>query len=116
MTREMPTGPGVRVLGTVEMTTGSPVREPSEELLAERARELLREQIAQVARMREQLAVEEAAGAPGRAEERLAGMVATVEGATRFAIRLGLLSPAEARLLWAEARMLRDTPDEEGTQ
>jgi hypothetical protein len=111
---EMPTGPGVRVLGQVGPATGSPNRPVHDEALAARARELLREEVARVARMREQLAAEEAAGAPGRAGERLAGMVATVEGATRFALRLGLVSPGEARLIWAEARTLRDAPDEEG--
>ena len=113
MTRELPTGPGVRVLGEVDLETGSPARGVADEELAARARELLREEIARVARMREQLGVEEAAGAPGRAAERLAGMTATVEGATRFAMRLGLLSPGEARVIWAEARAagLRDGLD-----
>jgi hypothetical protein len=36
-------------------------------------------------------------------EAKLRTLVASVEGASRFAIRLGLLSPAQVRALWAEA-------------
>jgi hypothetical protein len=36
-------------------------------------------------------------------EAKLRTLVASVEGASRLAIRLGLLSPAEVRALWAEA-------------
>jgi hypothetical protein len=37
------------------------------------------------------------------AEAKLRTLVASVEGASRFAIKLGLLSPAQVRALWAEA-------------
>ena len=36
-------------------------------------------------------------------EAKLRTLVASVEGASRFAIRLRLLSPAQVRALWAEA-------------
>ena len=36
-------------------------------------------------------------------EAKLRTLVASVEGASRLAIRLGLLSPVEVRALWAEA-------------
>jgi hypothetical protein len=36
-------------------------------------------------------------------EAKLRTLVASVEGASRFAIRLGLLDPAQVRALWAEA-------------
>jgi hypothetical protein len=36
-------------------------------------------------------------------EAKLRTLVASVEGASRLAIRLGLLGPAEVRALWAEA-------------
>jgi hypothetical protein len=36
-------------------------------------------------------------------EAKLRTLVASVEGASRFAIRLGLLSPGQVRALWAEA-------------
>jgi hypothetical protein len=36
-------------------------------------------------------------------EAKLRTLTASVEGASRFAIRLGLLTPAEVRALWAEA-------------
>ncbi len=36
-------------------------------------------------------------------EAKLRTLVASVEGASRFAIRLGLLSPSAVRALWAEA-------------
>jgi hypothetical protein len=36
-------------------------------------------------------------------EAKLRTLAASVEGASRFAIRLGLLTPAEVRALWAEA-------------
>ncbi len=37
------------------------------------------------------------------AEAKLRTLVASVEGASRFAIKLGLLSPGQVRALWAEA-------------
>jgi hypothetical protein len=37
------------------------------------------------------------------AEAKLRTLVASVEGASRFAIRLGLLDPGQVRALWAEA-------------
>jgi hypothetical protein len=36
-------------------------------------------------------------------EAKLRTLAASVEGASRFAIRLGLLTPAQVRALWAEA-------------
>jgi hypothetical protein len=36
-------------------------------------------------------------------EAKLRTLVASVEGASRFAIRLGLLTPAEVRAMWADA-------------
>jgi hypothetical protein len=36
-------------------------------------------------------------------EAKLRTLVASVEGASRFAIKLGLLSPGQVRALWAEA-------------
>ena len=37
------------------------------------------------------------------AEAKLRTLVASVEGASRFAIKLGLLSPGQVRALWADA-------------
>ncbi|HKE98675.1 MAG TPA: hypothetical protein VKG45_07075 [Actinomycetes bacterium] len=37
------------------------------------------------------------------AEAKLRTLVASVEGASRFAIRLGLLDPGQVRALWSEA-------------
>ena len=97
-------GEGARELGRVSLATGSPARAETDEALAGRARRLLVEEIERLAAARGQFALEQRGGAPARSSTRLDAMVASIEGATRFALRLGVVSPGEARQIWADAR------------
>ena len=93
-----------RELGRVSLATGSPERTVTDEALAGRARDLLREEIDRLGRERAQLAAERAQGAPAAGSSRLDATAASIEGAMRLALRLGLVSPGEAREIWAAAR------------
>jgi hypothetical protein len=105
-------GTDARELGVVTVTDERPVRTPEEQERADRALALLREEVAQIASMRAEFTAERAHGAPGAASPRFDGMAARLEGATRFALRFGLISPAEGRRLWYEAAQagLHDRP------
>jgi hypothetical protein len=105
-------GADARELGVVRLDDDRPERDPAAAALAEQALAVLREEVERMSRLREQLAVEAAAGAPGRPTLRLDALAANVEGACRFALRLGLITPAEARQVWADARTagLQDRP------
>jgi hypothetical protein len=90
-----------RTLGGVDQGTAVPTEEAAEALRAEFER---------VMALKTSLRGE--ADAPvsptGRrttadAEAKLRTLVASVEGASRFAIRLGLLDPGQVRALWSEA-------------
>ena len=96
-----------RELGVVGPETASTARAVVDEVLAARARELLREEVAALVRVREQLAAEEAGGATGSGR-RSAALAASLEGASRFALRIGLVSPAEARAIWTELAVTSD--------
>jgi hypothetical protein len=94
---------GRRVLGQVDLGGESPERSPEQQALAERAIALLREEVERMAAQRADFAVEKEHGAPATERPRLDAMAARLEGASRFALRLGLVSPAEARQVWHEA-------------
>lgn len=90
-----------RALGGVDQGTAVPEQEAAEALRAEFER---------VFALKASLRGE--AGAPvsptGRrttadSEAKLRTLVASVEGASRFAIRLGLLDPGQVRALWSDA-------------
>jgi hypothetical protein len=105
-------GGDVRELGEVVPTDDRPARTPEAAALADRALELLREEIGLLERMRAEFATEKAHGAPAASSPRLDAMAARLEGMSRFALRMGLLSPGEARQVWTEARRagLHDRP------
>ncbi|MCA1824586.1 MAG: hypothetical protein LC640_10080 [Frankia sp.] len=65
---------------------------------------MLEEEVVRLARMRAEFAHEKSTGAPARSSPRLDSMAAVLEGATRLALRLGLISTGEARELWTRAR------------
>jgi hypothetical protein len=102
----------MRALGEVTLSDERPVRTPEQQDAADRAMALLREEIERMTAQRADLEVERAQGAPVRASARLAGMAARLEGASRFALRMGLVSPNEAREIWHEAAQagLHDRP------
>jgi hypothetical protein len=90
-----------RALGGVDRGDAPPTGE---------AVEALREEFERVLALKGSLRGEAKAGVSptGRrttasAEAKLRTLVASVEGASRFAIKLGLLSPGQVRALWAEA-------------
>jgi hypothetical protein len=96
-------GADVREMGEVTLALDDPERTTEQHALAERAVALLREEVERVERMRAQYAEERRQGAPGTPSPRLDGMAARLEGASRFALRMGLITPGEARLVWAAA-------------
>jgi len=105
-------GDGARVMGEVTVGGERPDRTPEQQQLADRALGLLREEIEHMAAQRADFAEEKSRGAPAAASPRLDAMAARLEGASRFALRLGLLTPAEARQVWHEAAQagLHDRP------
>ncbi|HEX8003936.1 MAG TPA: hypothetical protein VF519_14710 [Mycobacteriales bacterium] len=105
-------GDDARLLGEVVVTGERPDRTPEQQALADRAVALLREEIERMAGQRADFAEETRRGAPAKASPRLDAMAARLEGASRFALRLGLLTPAEARQVWHEAAQagLHDRP------
>ena len=89
-----------RELGVVTLSDERPQRTPEEQALTDRALAVLREEVERLAAQRAEYATERAHGAPGtRADD----AATRLEGAARFALRMGLVSPAEAREIFAEA-------------
>jgi hypothetical protein len=105
-------GADARELGEVTLDASHPERTPEQQALADAAVALLREEIERMAALREELLAEKERGAPARPSPRLDMMAARLEGASRFALRLGLVTPAEARQVWHEAALagLHDRP------
>jgi len=105
-------GADVRELGEVTPSGDRPQRDPAAQQLADRALAALREEVGLLERMRAEFATEKAYGAPAAPSPRLDAMAARLEGMSRFALQLGLITPAEARDVWTEARRsgLHDRP------
>ena len=105
-------GSDVRQLGVVAGSGAAPERDPAAAALAERALDAIREEIERMSRLREQLEEEKRAGAPARTSARLDALAANIEGACRLALRIGILTPGEARSVWTDARAagLHDRP------
>ncbi|HVF05900.1 MAG TPA: hypothetical protein VNA20_13745 [Frankiaceae bacterium] len=105
-------GADARELGEVTLSAERPQRAPEQQELADRALALLREEIARMRAQREEFAAERGRGAPAKASPRLDAMAARLEGASRFALRMGLVTPNEAREIWHEAAQagLHDRP------
>jgi len=105
-------GADVRQLGEVTPSGDRPQRDPAAQQLADRALAALREEVGLLERMRAEFATEKAYGAPAAPSPRLDAMAARLEGMSRFALQLGLITPAEARDVWTEARRsgLHDRP------
>jgi hypothetical protein len=93
----------LRRLGEVTLSDERPDRTPDEQAATDRALTLLREEVARMTALRAELATEVGRGAPAEPTRRLDAMAARLEGASRFALRMGLVTPAEAREVWAEA-------------
>ena len=108
-------GAGVRELGVVSLATPDGAPAAVDPALSERARELLRDEVERMTAARAEFADEQAHGAPARSSTRLDAMAASLEGATRFALRLGLVTPGDAREIWTAARAAGVRDDGRGT-
>jgi hypothetical protein len=97
-------GADARELGEVTPTGERPERDEAAQQLADRALAVLREEIGLLERMRAEFAAEKSYGAPAAPSPRLDAMAARLEGMSRFALQMGLITPGEAREIWTEAR------------
>ncbi len=97
-------GEGVRELGVVSLATPESAPLGVDPELSQLARDMLRDEMARMLAARAEFAGEQSHGAPARGSARLDAMSASLEGATRLALRLGLITPGDAREIWTEAR------------
>lgn len=99
---------GLRTLGAPPgPEAGGPKRTKTQAAASERAREVLRAEFDKAMALKEKLGAEAASSSPEkgrepRQAEKLRSIVASLEGMSRFAIALGLLTPAENRAIWAD--------------
>ena len=90
-----------RELGVVTMSGERPVRVTAvEQALASKALAVLREEVAHIAAQRAEAAAESERGAPSAPPDDGASRL---EGMARFALRMGLVTPAEVREVFVEA-------------
>jgi len=101
---------GLRTLGDVEPSRDpSPKRPKADAVLADKARATLQKEFDAALALKEKLAAEAAIGGKEkgreslRQTEKLRSLVASLEGMNRFALAMGLISPAESRELYADA-------------
>lgn len=97
---------GLRKLGApTKPTAPAPKRTAEEETLAQKARGVLAAEFDRALELKSKLTEEAnfASEAKGRApSEKLRSIVASLEGMSRFAMAMGLLTPAENRAIFAE--------------
>jgi hypothetical protein len=101
---------GLRTLGAPgKPKAAKPKRSKSAGATADKARKVLRVEFRKALELKQKLADEAKVGgeekghAPARQAEKLRSLVASLEGMSRFAIAMGILTPAENRALWADA-------------
>ncbi|MFA5889378.1 MAG: hypothetical protein WDA27_00245 [Actinomycetota bacterium] len=102
---------GVRTLGregrAVKPTPAAGAR--ASKALAAQARATLRGEFEHVLEMKDTLQIEMALGReakgrkPRRPEEKLRSLIASLEGMNKFALQMGLITPAESREMYADA-------------
>jgi hypothetical protein len=92
----------MRQLGVVTLSDERPERTGEEQERADRTLALLREEIERERLLRDELADERGRGGHP-ATARADAVSARLEGACRLALRLGLVTPDEARGIWHEA-------------
>jgi hypothetical protein len=99
---------GLRTLGgPSKPAADAPKRSKADDALAARAVEVLKAEFEKALALKEKLAGEavessEQKGRDPRQAEKLRSLVASLEGMSRFAIAMGLLTPAENRAIWSE--------------
>lgn len=101
-----PRKPTLRTLGAPgKQTEPAPKRTKAQQALAARATEVIRAEFEKAIALKAKLTDEAnvSSEAKGRTpSEKLRSIVASLEGMSRFAIAMGLLTPAENRALFAE--------------
>jgi len=100
--------PGLRTLGgPSKLSAEAPKRSKAEQALAAKGIEVLKAEFEKALALKEKLSGEavessEQKGRDPRQAEKLRSIVASLEGMSRFAIAMGLLTPAENRAIWSE--------------
>jgi hypothetical protein len=101
---------GLRTLGDVEPSRkAAPKRRGGNATLAEKARATLQKEFDAALALKEKLAAEASIGSKEkgreslRQTEKLRSLIASLEGMNRFAMAMGLITPAESRELYAAA-------------
>ena len=101
---------GLRTLGDVEPSSSArPKRPKADATLAAKARTTLEAEFNKALELKAKLAAEAAVGSKEkgreslRQSEKLRSLVASLEGMNRFALAMGLITPAESRELYADA-------------
>src|SRR5688572_9583043 len=103
-----PKDSGLRTLGPSRPAkTQRPKRTPEEKQLAEKAKLALRAEFTRALELKQKLSDESAASADAKGRdagesEKLRSIVASLEGMSRFAITMNMLTPAENRAIWSE--------------
>jgi hypothetical protein len=100
---------GLRTLGSPvkKQPQKKPRRTAEQKALATKAQETLRAEFERALALKEKLSSEQAtmAGEKGRdagESDKLRSIVASLEGMSRFALAMNMLTPAENRAIWAE--------------
>ena len=98
---------GLRTLGDVESSTSRAATRSTP--TAKKAAEVLQAEFRRALEMKEKLAAESAIGGrekgreATRQQEKMRSIVNSLEGMNRFALQMGLITPAESRELYAQA-------------
>ncbi len=100
---------GLRTLGTPVKpgATRKPRRSAEQKALAEKAMQTLRAEFDRALALKDKLSTEQATMAEEKGRDageadKLRSIVASLEGMSRFALAMGMLTPAENRAIWAE--------------
>jgi hypothetical protein len=99
----------LRTLGDVAPDREGAAAQHADAELSERARVLLQTEFDRALAMKEKLNAERAVGGKekgrdvNRPDDKLRGVIASLEGANRFALKLGLITPAESREMYSAA-------------
>ena len=100
---------GLRTIGDDQREQDAAAPAPASEEDQTRALELLKAEFARAFEMKEKLKAEAAIGGKEkdrdakRMSERHRGIIASLEGMSRFALKMGLITPAQNRELFADA-------------
>lgn len=106
---QKPASGTLRTLGAPRVTrAASPKRTKTQTDLSQRARKTLQAEFRRALALKEKIAGEAAASSDSKGRDanqadKLRSLVASLEGMSRFAIAMDLLTPEENRAVWAAA-------------